>query len=87
MHIVKRLNVKNVTDLTMYRGDGSDESYLTTPFQRESQKSQEICFEAAMSYTSWWLSCNPFEKHAQVKLASSSTIFGVKIKNIWVATT
>ena len=37
--------------------------------------------------TGWWLSFNPSEKYAQVKMASSSPSYGVKITHIWVATT
>ena len=35
---------------------------------------------------SWWLN-NPFENYMIVKLGSSSPIFGMKMTNIWVATT
>ena len=40
-------------------------------------------FGRVVKKTSWWLSFNPFEKYAQVKLDHESPIFGVKIPKIF----
>ena len=42
-----------------------------------------IIYRVSLWFSSWWFFTNPSEKYAQVKLGSSSSIFGVKIPKIF----
>ena len=43
----------------------------------------DTCASQNVESTAWWLSFNPFEKYANVKMREFLPQIGVKIKNIW----